>query len=140
MKTNDHYPPPGGTLDASHISASNATLLRQAPMTAFTYMDCAIVDIDAKLGAGYASKHPELIAAYMMTAALDMQAGTIARAIEGFGASVSGAINEFDENVSRSIDDSIVTAGKYTGGGLEMVAQAIEIATTRVIDVIEKTK
>jgi hypothetical protein len=51
------------------------TLLRQAPMTAHDYMMHAISDIDELLGKGYAAKHPELIAAYMQTAAIDFATG-----------------------------------------------------------------
>ena len=46
-------------------------LMRQASMTANDYMWDAIRDIDILLGEGYAAKHPELIGAYMQTAAQD---------------------------------------------------------------------
>jgi len=49
-------------------------LMRQASMTAHDYMQKAISDIDNLLGEGYAKEHPELIAAYMQTAALDFMA------------------------------------------------------------------
>jgi hypothetical protein len=64
------------------ISAGNDTLMRQAQGTADTYMRAAAEDIDAMLGNGYAAKHPELIAAYMQTAAIDLGTAIIARAIE----------------------------------------------------------
>lgn len=50
---------------------SGDTILRQAWMTAEEYLRHAIDSIDAFMGPGYASKHPELIAAYMQTAAID---------------------------------------------------------------------
>lgn len=65
------------------ITASSDTLLRQASMTADEYMSRAIGYIDSALGEGYAKKHPELIAAFMQTSALDFGAAIIARAIEG---------------------------------------------------------
>jgi hypothetical protein len=64
------------------IEAGNSTLMRQAQMTAHTYMTQAIHDIDELLGKGYAKSHPELIAAYMQTSALDLGGSVIARAIQ----------------------------------------------------------
>lgn len=78
----DHYPYAGGT-DAYRVEAGNSTLLRQAPMTAHTYLTCAIHDIDEVLGKGYAKAHPELIAAYMQTSAIDLAGAVIARALDG---------------------------------------------------------
>ena len=60
------------------VTASSATLMRQAPMTADEYMHSAIDCVDARLGSGYARAHPELIA----PSAIDFTAGVIARAIE----------------------------------------------------------
>ena len=48
-----------------------ADLMEKAHMTAYEYMRHAKLDIDAQFGAGYAAAHPELVAAYMQTAALD---------------------------------------------------------------------
>jgi|JI9StandDraft_2_1071091.scaffolds.fasta_scaffold165352_3 hypothetical protein len=46
-------------------------LMEQAHMTAYEYMRYAKMDVDAQFGPGYAEAHPELVAAYMQTAALD---------------------------------------------------------------------
>jgi hypothetical protein len=81
MKT-DHYPYATDSFDSFSIGAGNSTLLRQAPMTADVYMKCAVHDINELFGLGYARAHPELVAAYMQTAAMDMGAAVIARAIE----------------------------------------------------------
>ena len=43
--------------------------MRQAYFTAHDYLMHAIHDIDEQLGKGYAKQHPELIVAYMQTAA-----------------------------------------------------------------------
>lgn len=56
---------------------TGTTLMRQAVMTACDYMANAIQDIDYRLGDGYAADHPELIAAYMKTAAQDYQSGVM---------------------------------------------------------------
>lgn len=46
-------------------------LMKRATDTANEYMLAAIRCIDTKLGDGYAQAHPELIAAFMTTAAQD---------------------------------------------------------------------
>ena len=50
-------------------------------MTAETYFNQAIEIIDQRFGDGYAEAHPELLGAFMHTAALDFQACIIAKAI-----------------------------------------------------------
>jgi hypothetical protein len=47
------------------ITADADTLLRQAGHTAEHYLGDALESIDRRLGAGYAAKHPDLIAAFM---------------------------------------------------------------------------
>jgi hypothetical protein len=68
--------------DTYTITAGNSTLLRQASMTADEYLCEAMQCIDRRLGKGYAKAHPELIAAFIQTAAIDMGTAVIARAIE----------------------------------------------------------
>jgi hypothetical protein len=82
-----HYSPyqSPGSHDFDCVTAGNNELMRQSQMTANTYMGQAIDDIDDKLGDGYASKHPELIAAYMQTAAIDLGSAIIARTLEKIG-------------------------------------------------------
>ena len=65
-----------------NIQADNDTLLKQAIMTASEYFAKAVRDIDEMFGEGYAKEHPELIGAYMHTAAIDLATAVIARAIE----------------------------------------------------------
>lgn len=50
---------------------SATELMNQSMMTAHDYMNHAQQDIDTIFGVGFAAKNPELIAAYMQTAALD---------------------------------------------------------------------
>jgi hypothetical protein len=78
-------------LSGNTITASNETLLRQAPMTAHDYLMHAIHDIDELLGKGYAKAHPELMGAYMQTAAMDLGAAVIARALDGVGEAIQAA-------------------------------------------------
>lgn len=49
-------------------------LMHQAADTAFHYLLRAEKDIDDHFGPGYAKAHPELMAAYMQTAAADFSA------------------------------------------------------------------
>jgi hypothetical protein len=49
-------------------------LMRQASMTAYTYMRSAKDDIDAMFGEDYAKQHPELVGAYMQTTAANFAA------------------------------------------------------------------
>lgn len=67
---------------STRITASAETLLEQASMTATTYFKQAIGRIDAEFGSGYAAKHPELVGAFMQTAASDLQTATLTQAIQ----------------------------------------------------------
>ena len=64
------------------ITASADTLMRQASMTASDYMRAAVHEIDAQFGKGYAKAHPELVAAFMSTAAQDFHTGLMAATIQ----------------------------------------------------------
>ena len=85
-------------MDSYTIQAGNETLFRQAPATAQDYMINAVKDIDAYFGKGFAKAHPELIAAYMQTAAIDMSGAVIARAVETLADAV--------EQVSTAIEEA----------------------------------
>ncbi len=78
-------------------SASFDELLRQAPMTAGDYMRNAIDSIDSRFGDGFSAKHPELVGAFMQTAAQDYHTAIIAQQIrEGLleaGTTVSQGIH-----------------------------------------------
>ena len=64
-------------------SADATTLMRQAHQTACRYMIEATDAIDASFGEGYAKEHPDLIAAFMKTAAADFHTAILAKAIGG---------------------------------------------------------
>lgn len=63
------------------IEADAQTLMRQAHLTAHDYLVNAQIDIDQIFGDGYAREHPELIAAYMRTAAQDLHTAITAKEI-----------------------------------------------------------
>lgn len=69
-------------MDENEITASNDTLLKQAPMTANEYMRKAIDAIDKEFGAGYAKGNPELVAAFMRTAAMDFHTSVYCRTLQ----------------------------------------------------------
>ena len=79
------------------ISASNDELLKQAQMTAHEYLLSGKDVIDDLFGAGYARAHPDLLAAYMKTAATDFFTAIIAKelggALEGVAMSITDAAN-----------------------------------------------
>jgi len=77
------YPPHTADSGTMCVGAGTNTLMRQAQMTAHDYMHSAKNDAGELFGAGFAIRHPELVAAYMQTAAMDFGAAVIARAIEG---------------------------------------------------------
>jgi hypothetical protein len=113
---------PGG-----RIEASPKTLMRQAKMTAAEYMHAAQVDIDEKFGDGFARKHPELIAAYMTTAAQDFGAATIARSIQDGFDQVQRRLSPLDamaENV-RSDHPLMGSTLSDIADGLQAIASAI---------------
>jgi hypothetical protein len=83
--TRDYQPLSDPIGPDDRIEAGNSTLMRQAQMTAHTYMVQAVHDIDEVMGKGYAKSHPELIAAYMQTSAADLGASVITRAIQQLG-------------------------------------------------------
>ncbi len=58
------------------ITASFDELLRQASMTADTYMSSAVREIDETFGKGFAKSNPTLVAAYMQAASADFAAAS----------------------------------------------------------------
>lgn len=69
------------------IEANFMTIMRQASMTSDEFLREAIKNIDARLGAGYAAKNPQLIGAMVMASAIDegctVMAKTIPDGLEG---------------------------------------------------------
>ena len=74
-----------------------ATLFKQAPMTAHDYMLAAKRDIDELFGQGYAIKHPELVAAYIQTCALDYGMSLIASKIDDIASSLGSIALDIEQ-------------------------------------------
>ncbi len=64
------------------ITASAETLMRQAGMTAAEYLSKAVDEIDSQFGEGFSKSHPDLVGAFMRTAALDFASAGITSAIQ----------------------------------------------------------
>lgn len=71
------------------ITADATTLMRQAPMTAQTYLLEAISCIDEAFGKGYAKEHPELVAAFMQVSGQDFTMAILAQTIAEAADSIS---------------------------------------------------
>lgn len=107
------------------ITISADTMLRQAKMTAHDYMLAAKTDIDEIWGDGYAAQHPELVAAYMQTAAMDFGAGIIAQQIraglEEIATQISDQLSKAASEISDAIDpvlpNKVVARGKEQSDG-----------------------
>jgi len=65
----DHHSDDGMEIEITE----GQTAMRQAWLTAGEYFDQAVDQIDTKFGDGYSEKHPELVAAFMSTAARDLE-------------------------------------------------------------------
>lgn len=74
------------------ITADSSTLLRQASMTADVYLRRADQYIDRLFGNGFARANPELVAAFMQAAAIDLGSAIVARAIQNGFSELAGAV------------------------------------------------
>lgn len=86
---------------SDHITASFDSLLGQASDTAATYLRRAKREIDETFGEGYASKNPQLVAAFMQVAATDMSTATHAKV---YGSVLRDVAEEISA-VARAISD-----------------------------------
>ncbi|MBH3378359.1 hypothetical protein [Pseudomonas asiatica] len=86
------------------ITADYGTLLSQAGRTAEKYMDDAIDAIDKAFGEGYAKKHPDLVGAFMQTAAADFSAACVAIAIQEHAGRLSEQIFSVADELMERLD------------------------------------
>jgi hypothetical protein len=64
------------------ITADFNNLFEQAKETASSFFHSAVRTIDAKFGAGYSAKHPELVAAFMRVSGNDFNISVALKLIE----------------------------------------------------------
>lgn len=77
--------------------ASPETLVRQASITAEQYLIAAVESIDDTFGEGYAARHPELVAAFMRTAAVDFNTAIFAQEADN----IAEILRELISNIRR---------------------------------------
>jgi hypothetical protein len=83
---------------SDQITAGLEHLLDQASNTAHHYFLDAIADIDRSFGAGYAAKHPELVAAYMNVCVKDLANSSTLLVWQGI-------FRRLTEEISDSLED-----------------------------------
>ena len=80
------------------VKASAEKLMEQAIYTADEYMHSAVNLIDKMFGNGYAKEHPELISAFMQTAAKDYQAQNILKGLETVADKIDRLASEYEHS------------------------------------------
>jgi len=105
------------------IDADYTTLLRQAHMTAHDYMLHAVADIDERLGKGYAKEHPELIAAYMWTAAADFGRASIAKELGEAIYNLAETLGRGVADRAELLNDTIEVAGDTVGKAIDGISE-----------------
>jgi len=88
-------------MDAYETIASNETLLNNATSTAKTYLIEAKETIDDIFGKGYAEKNPELIAAFMRTAATDFHTSIQGRTLHEHLSRIDSALTSISAAIGR---------------------------------------
>ena len=78
---------------STRIIADIETLMRQASKTTHEYFHAAIEYIDERFGDGYAQAHPELVGAFMLTAAQDFDSTIKAQAIQNAADLISESLS-----------------------------------------------
>lgn len=92
---------------------NNDYAMRQACMTAEHYVWNGIDSIDKYLGEGYAAKHPELLAAFMRTAARDLHTTMMKAAAQDIRDVLADKLDDI-AFASHAIADAI-SAGNNNG-------------------------
>lgn len=78
------------------ITLSSTELMEHAVKTAHDYMAGAILMIDKQFGKGYAEMHPELLGAFMRTAAENFKTSTLCAAIQDLEQKVGDLIDSMN--------------------------------------------
>jgi hypothetical protein len=83
----------------SEIDSSE--LMRQATMTAHDYLLKAVDDVEEIYGKGASNKYPNLVAAYIQTAALDMGTAIIAQQVRAGLDEIAEAVDRVAERIAE---------------------------------------
>jgi hypothetical protein len=84
------------------VSAEPETLMRQASMTAHTYLFAARESIDQCFGDGYAEEHPQLVAAFLETCARDFHTSMFVKILGELGYQVESALDHLAEEIQSN--------------------------------------
>jgi hypothetical protein len=87
---------------SEYVTAGFDTLVRQASMTASEYMRNAVTNINDQFGDGYAQKHPELVAAFMNAASVDMAGAVIGKTLGHALPRIAESLDQIAEAVRES--------------------------------------
>lgn len=101
----------------SERATSLENLMRQAPMTADTYLFEAIDAVEKRMGKGAAEKFPQIVAAFIQAAAHDYFAGVVASRVVPALEDIADAVKASDSSV-REIGTAIEDAGQAIAAGL----------------------
>ena len=100
-----------GGMEMGGITASPATLMRQAPDTAGLYLGKVVECVDREFGEGYAKKNPELVAKMIEACARDFETAIFRQGLDEFTETM-GYISSRLGDVAESISEIAFTIGK----------------------------
>lgn len=78
----------------NQVKLSASDIMKQAGMTAHDYMLKAIESIDKQMGSGYSKAHPELVASFMQTCALDYMTVILSQTLQEAATDIGNAIEQ----------------------------------------------
>lgn len=85
----------------SRITCDTTTLMRQAHITSSTYLSMAKSDIDSEFGHGYAMKHPELVVAFMNTAAMDFHSAMVRESAQDIAETIERIYEDYTKGYTQ---------------------------------------
>ena len=88
------------------IDANYTNLMNQAPDTVDVYLDGAITSIDKRFGKGYAAEHPELVAAFIKSAAADFNNASMIIAVQEASERIAGALELAGRAIQAGLESS----------------------------------
>lgn len=106
------------------------TLMRQAHLTADVYMRAAAERIDVLFGEKFSDKHPELVAAFMKTAAQDFHTAAMLSGFQKLQSGLGGIADALRDDVHRTDHPLMSETLDGISNGLQAVASSIEALRT----------
>lgn len=121
-------------------------LMLQARDTAETYFNQSIRIIDSKFGEGYAKAHPELIAGFMRTAAMDFHTAILNQKLDSLICEIFELYRCNDTTINQEIEidyhqlemDADVSATSFVVGAGESLGALLGYPPGNEIEVMKK--